>query len=73
MGIEFQQNDLKFKYYFSVDIALSSKYCNPNILPSQRYCIYVVNDMNPDLRYCSSTNSLVHFPYKGNALMLKMK
>ncbi len=30
MGIEFQQNDLMFKYYFSLGIALSSKYCNLN-------------------------------------------
>jgi hypothetical protein len=29
MGNEFQQNDLMFKYYLSVSIALSSKYCNP--------------------------------------------
>jgi hypothetical protein len=29
VGIEFQQNDLMFKYYLSAGIALSSKYCNP--------------------------------------------
>jgi hypothetical protein len=29
MGIEFQQNDLVFRYYMSVDIALSPKHCNP--------------------------------------------